>query len=46
MNDIWLQSWGPDGSFDTHIDIFIYDVRLVINVINDKNDIIDMYGIG
>ena len=26
LNDIWLRSWGPDGSFDTHIVIFINDI--------------------
>ena len=47
LNDIWLQSLGPDGSFDTHIAIFIHDICYYVNyVIFGSYDVINIYGIG
>ena len=45
MTGIVLYSWGPDASFDTHIDIFLCDtksdaiyIKYVIYGIYDIND--------
>ena len=45
MNNIWLWSWGPDGSLDTHWHIQALHMADAINVnyvINAKNGIIDI----